>query len=113
MPLKNVSLVEVVAAELHRRIWHDTDAIGAVASHESSPTLFPPHFRQRLAHTKLVRFATVTLDLVEDFEAFEGRDYRSGYGTGNTAGAKGGHCGLGDSRSELVGGAHLVDSWYG
>lgn len=67
MPLKDVSLVEIVASELYRRVWHDTDTIGAVTGHEAPPALLPPHLGQRLAHTKLVRFATAALDLVEDF----------------------------------------------
>lgn len=113
MPLKDVPLVKVVASELYCRVRDNSDAIGTVAGHEAPPALFPPHLGQRLAHTELVGFAPIALYLVENLETLEWRDYRSGNGTGDTAGAKGSHCRLRDCGSELVGGAHFLDGRYG
>lgn len=39
-------LVEIITPELHRRIRDDTDTIRPIASHESLPSFFPPHFHK-------------------------------------------------------------------
>jgi hypothetical protein len=43
-------LIEVIAPELDRRIWHDTYAICSVSSHESSPTFVLPHLHEALSN---------------------------------------------------------------
>lgn len=65
------AFVEVVAAELDGRVGHNADTIGAVATHEASPPFLSPHFAQCFAHSELVVFTTVGLDLKEDLEALE------------------------------------------
>lgn len=95
------SLVEVVAAELHCRVGHNADAVGAVAAHEAAPAFLHPHLLQRLAHGHLVLGAAHALDLEQDLEALEWGNDCAGDGTGHTAAAKGGHDGVGEEAASL------------
>jgi hypothetical protein len=60
---KAYPFVEVVAPELDGRVWHDANAIGAIASHEASPALFTPHFFQPFTDRHFVCVSASTLDL--------------------------------------------------
>ena len=83
------SLIDVVCAELHSRVWHNAYTVGTVSGHEASPALFPPHLRQRFRHRHFVFLAPDALDLEQDLEAPEGRDDGSGYGAGHASSHEG------------------------
>jgi len=83
-------LVEVITPELHRRIRYNAYAVGPVSTHEASPTLFSPHLRQALSHGQFIFFPADALDLEKDLQSLQRRYDRSRYGTGDTAGKKGG-----------------------
>jgi hypothetical protein len=81
------SLIDVVCAELHSRVWHNAYTVGTVSGHEASPALFPPHLSQCLGDRHFVFFATNTLDLKQDLKAFErgydGSRYSARYAASN------------------------------
>jgi hypothetical protein len=80
------SLVKVICAELHSRVWHNSYAIGAIASHEPSPTLVSPHLRQRFRNRHLVFISAGALDLEQNLQSFQRRDDGSGNGSGHATG---------------------------
>ena len=68
------SLVDVEASELHSRVWDDTYAVGAIASHQASPSFICPHLFECSSYRELVLCSTRALYLVENLQAFQGRD---------------------------------------
>ena len=119
-PGKSIShpLVEVVTAELHSRVGHDSNAIRSVAAHKPSPSLLPPHLSQCLPNRQLVCISSSTLYLHQDLQSLEGRDHGSGHGAGYTAGAEGGNDGLrypfaGSNKGFWVKAGSFNNSWLG
>lgn len=70
-------LVEIVAAELNSRVWHNADAVSSVASHESSPAFLAPHLSQRLTDRHFIRISADALNLHKNLQALKGGDNRS------------------------------------
>ena len=67
------SLIDVVCAELHSRVWHNAYTVGTVSGHEASPALLAPHLAQSLAYRHFIFFSANALNLEEDFQALERR----------------------------------------
>lgn len=66
-------LVEIIAAKLDSRIWHNSNAIRAIPSHEASPSFILPHLHETFPHRALVVLTSNTLYLEENLEPFKRR----------------------------------------
>ena len=77
--------IHIIRTKLHGRIRHDPYAIRAIARHEASPPLFPPHLGQRLGNRHLVLLAPHALHLEQDLQPLERRHYCPRDRAGHTA----------------------------
>lgn len=94
-------LVKVIAAKLNCRVRNDSNAIGSISSHETSPSFVSPHFRQTLSHRHLVFFPAHALYLEQDLQSFQRRHDCARHGSCHTSSAKCRHDWLRDELAEL------------
>lgn len=86
--------VEVVAAKLNGRVWDNANAIGPVATHETSPALFSPHLFQPLANREFVCIAPCALHLKQNLQTLQWGNYSPRDRASNTTSAECGKNGL-------------------
>lgn len=87
--LKTYPLVNIVCAELHSGVGHNSYTIGTISGHEASPALLSPHFCQCLVYRHFVLISSYALYLKQDLQTFERRYDGSGNGAGDSASNEG------------------------
>lgn len=96
---------------MYGRIRYNTDAVGAVSTHESPKSLFLPHLGEASANGHLVLFAAWSLYLEEDLKALQWRHYCARYSSSDATCTEA--CGewLRDELAELQHAQSILGLW--